>query len=372
MKHDNYNKAVTAFAIKDLAVFNTEHGFTIEGWAKLSAPDKRGAFFTALESDMDMRRKFVEFYNASHEEGCKPWSEWENLPTDPSTEVATLPVIGQFVDDAFSTMVADVAGLDAVASSAALLAAEESLEFEHMRVGVLLSHMQSGEHYLTLGYNNLREYLAAETTVGYRVAVYLINNANAVRDLGIAPESLKGITWTALRHILPILTEANYGLWLDAARSMKQVGLIEAVKAEQEQQPTTSATGTVADPAQMTQKTFVISKAEKSAIDAAIEKAKVEGNTDNTGKALGVMAAAYTGQPAQTYVGGVSDDALKTSFEAVAKDEGTEGLIRILNIVGAVWPEAEINCEIGKPPEVSDTPPAKVTKASKDKAAKTA
>lgn len=383
-----YSDAIAQLAVPKLTAFlkkpEVEEIVEIEGWSKMRAPEKREQITEALKQSKPLREQFVAFY-AEDTGNEADFSEWEiaaaeeptegDQPADaapagedtppadaapaekakdqpdpkPSSEVIQNSATA-FVEGAFEQIVADVAGLDANASRINLIEAEDRMEFEHIRIGALLSHIQNSQHYITLGYDNLREFLAAETAMDYRKGTYLISNYNKVRDLGIPAEALKGVTWSALRHVVPILTEKNYKKWLDAARSNTHVKLIEYVAKEKVKQsgalPAPDKAEGGEEPKPIT-KAFNVFPDQDATIKAALEKAKGQGNVESNGAALEIIAAAYTGAPpSDTTVGAVlpdtSAEGFKKMFTKLKAEGGNEALYPILEAIGEVWGDVDI------------------------------
>ena len=365
-----YSEALNDLAVSKLNAFVTQHGKPAD-WTSLKAAEKRAKLLDMFKEQKELRKEFVVFY-ADTTGNEADFSEWETAPTTKAEEaeqkaekgVATVPpadtvtitspLTGTYVDGDFETIASEVAGLDAENSKKNLMEAQGRMEFEHIRIGALLSHIQSSQHYTTLGYNNMREFLAAETTMDYRKGTYLVSNYNKVRDLGIKPSELEGVTWSALRHIVPILSETNYKEWLDAARSLTHIALIAEVR-----QAVTAEQGALPAPKDEDGKPKPIAKQfnlwpdQKATVDAAIEKAKVSGNLDSPAAALEVIAASFTGKPVGTntlaaVMPDMSDDGLKKQFSKIKSDEGTEGMLRVLEVIGELWPDVTINVKLPK------------------------
>lgn len=400
-----YKQAVEGLAIPKLTAFlkAVEDTVEIEGWAKMRAPEKRENILAAFEQSKELRKEFVAWYEQDTGK-ASDFSEWETAdlpaidgaatatadtpPDEPAPEVyvgtstpvepepapapVNLHVVSKtalattaatvFVEGAFEQIVADVSGLDAQASKMNLAEAEDRMEFEHVRIGALLSHIQASQHYVTLGYDNLREFLAAETGLHYRKATYLIANYNAVRELGIPAAALKGVTWSALRHILPIMTTKNYKEWLDAARNTTHVSLIGMVEQEKIKQATALPAPDASKPGataaavptspQLTSKVFNLAPDQTATLVAALEKAKVAANVDGTSAALDVIAAAYIGAPVPTAAPiDLSKAGFIAMFKGIAKEQGNTGALAILEAIGEVWPDIDIN--VAFPPEKS-------------------
>jgi len=418
MKTAIYTDAVKDLTVKALSEFlgTVDKIIEIDDWSTFRAPAKRDVFIEALGQSPEMREAFVAFYS-TNTGSPQTFAEWEDEnaaapvaetevfdppsgesepepakakakakakpviqeaeivdETDEHIDVAIAdsaietgtglmtPFVGSFVEGAFEQIVSDAAGLTAEQSTVALKSVEEDLEFQHIRIGVLLGHISKSEHYMALGYENMRGFLQAETGMDYRKAMYLIKNAEVIQELNIPAIELKGVSWSGLRHILPIINAANYKEWLDAASSMKHVTLIAKVNEEKLKlagglaAPETTETGE--EKPKPTQKVFNIYDDQKELINQAIDKAKIEGNTDSSGAALEIIAASYTGAPAtNSTVAQVKPDltpeGLGIMFAQIQADEGENGCVRILEVIDEIWPNVSIAVEFNEATEAA-------------------
>lgn len=363
-----YKDAIEATAIPKLNTFLKDNEDTqppITGWGKMKSGDKRDQLLKLMEANKPLRELFVQFY-AEETDTEQDFSEWEAESAEAATDaVQTVqtpaPIEGEvqapqvaasatFVEGAFEEMVSNVAGMDAVTADSAFLALEDQREFEHIRLGILLGHIQASEHFTTLGFSNLREYLAARTDLEYRKAIYYINNARKVQELGLKPEQLKGVTWSALRHIVGVMEKKNAKSWLDAARTLTQAALLEKVRAAKQKQagalpaPDKGEAGEKPAPSL---KQFQLYPDQKNTVEAAIEKAKGEAGVESTGAALDVIASAYTGSPPSNDTismakPDLSNEGFTNMLSKVKAEEGNEGAIRVLTIIGELWDELSI------------------------------
>lgn len=408
MQLNAYKNGLAALAVPKLNAFiknNEDLALNIEGWGNLKATEKREALLEAFKENNVAREHFVAFYGEETGDDSD-FSEWEteDLPdvvtgpaslADPQepeaepeaadlspaeadaaaessleedaaafdaalaeTSAGTGNSVAQhqatiFVDGAFEQLVSNVAGLNAEDSDANLKEMEDRLEFEHIRLGVLLSHIQKAQHYLTLGHDNMREYLAARTSLHYRKAMFLISNAETIQDLNLSATDLKGVSWSALRHITGVMNGENAKHWLDAARTLTHAALIEEVRMEKAKQA-----GALPPPKEgeeqkpVTQsKTFNFYPEQKANIEAAIEAAKAQGNVDSPAAALDLIAASFTGKPptdatVASVLPDLSDTGLTNALTKVKADEGVDGAVRLLNLIATVWPEVDINVSL--------------------------
>lgn len=381
-----YENAVTELSVPKLTEFmkaNVDFE-PIDGWSKMNAKTKRKTLVARFEGNKEYRKQFVAFY-ADATGTDADFSEWEqaDIPfegTEPETETVETdaptetpaaapaetsgasevvsgapPTVPHFVEGAFETIISDVAGLSAVESADNLKSLEDRLEFEHVRLGALLSHIQKQEHFKTLGFNTLKDYVEANTALDYRKAMFLIRNSDTVRELGISAEQLKGVSWSALRHIvLPMREQPSKAAeWLDAARSLTHVALIEQVKQFKAQQagalPPPDKDGKVK--ASPSIKSFNLYPDQKATVEQAVAKAKSEANVESTGAALDYIAASYTGKPPSdssisTVLPDLSEDGLINAFSKLKADLGNDGLMRVFAAIDKVWPDVSINVEL--------------------------
>ena len=383
MKQEQIEAAVAALKIPTVtACVKKMQGDTPDGWGKMTAKAKREHLVGVVQYSNEKFQSIFKGFAA--DAGIEVDEIDESLAAEPehyvheaapatvpqeSTEIATA---GAQLSAPHTTVVSDlvahaaseVAGLSAKDSLANLQEAYEHLEEYHFRIGALLSHMQATEAYLTLGYANMRELITSTTRLEYRKAMYLAANAAKIMELQIPESALQGVTWTKLRDVLPVLTAENYEGWLELARTDNSNNLNEAVQAakvaalgapeESGGDEGESEGGGEAVPAPPTkQRGFLLYVDQDAMVQQALDKAKVEGNVDTNGAALAVIATAYTGAPAPATLEAeagpdISDEHVRAICEAAKKKEKAGSfaeLIRVLNVIGAVWPEVDINVD---------------------------
>lgn len=387
MKTPLFTDAVTELKVTELTTFLKDNPeFEIVGWKDKKAAEKRDDFLSALKQSLNMRREFVAFYStlSSREDLSNDWQDWEadlaaedieNAETIEDPDAAGKAVVaeieealgatsdphqvvavhhGSFVEGGFERMVADVAGMEEPDATANLRDAEQDIHHNYVKMGILLAHVQRKELFLAAGCENMREYIAKHTELKYRKAMYLVANANVVQELGITAKDLQGVSWAALRHVLSVIDNSNYKKWLDAARSLPHMKLMAAVDEEKAKQAGNALAKPVMEGnvpvAEVTLKKFNLYPDQLQSVNEALEKAKIEANTDSTGAALDAMAAAYVGKPmskssAAAVLPDLSDEGLKRMLSKIRADEGNEGLLRLLTVVGDLWPDVLIDVD---------------------------
>lgn len=386
MKTPLFTDAVTELKVTELTTFLKDNPeFEIVGWKDKKAAEKRDAFLSALTQSLNMRREFVAFYSSlsSREDLSNDWQDWEadlaaediedaetvedpdaagkaavaeieevlGVTPEPKTVVSVHH--GSFVEGGFEQMVADVAGMEEPDATANLRDAEQDIHHNYVKMGILLAHVQRKELFLAAGCENMREYIAKHTELKYRKAMYLVANANVVQELGITAQDLQGVSWAALRHVLSVIDKGNYKKWLDAARSLPHLKLMAAVdeeKAKQAGNALPKPSEGKASAAEVTLKKFNLYPDQLVSVNEAIEKAKIEANTDSTGAALDAMAAAYVGKPmskssAAAVLPDLTNEGLTRMLSKIKADEGNDGLQRVLIVIGDLWPDVLIEVD---------------------------
>lgn len=391
MQIDAYTTAVGATPVGKLTAFNAKNELIdVEKWKAAKAGEKRALMIEALKFSEAARAAFIDLYKADVDGEAPNFALWEDpkftaptpvepsgetqateaasvevIPPEKSTAVAATPAIevvpsGESIVAGKAQMIAsEVAGLSPQDSLANLSELQDRLEEYHFRAGAVLAHMQATEAYLTLGYTNMRELIAERTNFDYRKAMYLVGNYKKIEELEIPEAALSGVSWSALREVVPVLTAANYEHWFDQARKVKRVDLVNAVNAAKVAALTapSAESGTDATPvaapeaiASLKTKTYHLYADQEAIVAQAVEKAKVEVNADSTGAALTAIALAYTGQPApQSLIDAAApktDDAsLKALFQSIAKKEGAAGALRVLQAFEVSWPDVEVTAD---------------------------
>lgn len=173
-----------------------------------------------------------------------------------------------------------------------------NIDADFFKLGGVLAVIQSQGWFLSHGYETLRAYVEAETDIGYRKAIYLIGIYNSLVNSGVKWEQVKHLGWTKLKELSTFLTPENVAEWVAAAESMTVLQLQEYIKTQTAaatqgaEAPVTEASPTT------TTKTFKLHADQKETVNAAIEKAKAEGNTEVDSVALEYICLSYINEGA--------------------------------------------------------------------------
>lgn len=125
----------------------------------------------------------------------------------------------------------------------------------------------------------------------YRKAMTLIKTYNHLVEKAIPYSAIKGIGWTKLAIIAPIVTPKNVETWVKRAEKNTAVQLADLVSKAN----AGSASSDKEEKSGLTTKTFKLHKDQKTAVEAALEKVKTETKTEHDSVALFQMSEAYLG-----------------------------------------------------------------------------
>lgn len=210
----------------------------------------------------------------------------------------------------------------------------EDGNYNDFELGGVLSVIQSNKWYDEAQYKSFRLFVEKEFGFTYRKAVYLIAIYDNLVAAGIPWEKVKDLGWTKLRELASLLNKENVDEWVKAAKGMTNVQLVEYIKAK--------AQGTLANPGDVAEDeahktstiSFKVHADQKETINAAIEKAMNEANTDVKTVALEAICLNYLNNGKIVSVAPAAGD-LKAIFKGMAPDA-------ILDAFSEVFPQIDL------------------------------
>jgi hypothetical protein len=145
-----------------------------------------------------------------------------------------------------------------------------------------------GEH------ENFRDYVSAQGWApDYRTARYWMSIYNKLLEIGIPYTDIKGIGWTKINIIVPVLDKENAAEWLAKAKSLTAVNLKAMVDAELKGAP--SAGQSESSSGEIKSMVFKVHQDQYDTINDALAKAKANGNTEVKEVALDYICLEYLG-----------------------------------------------------------------------------
>lgn len=165
------------------------------------------------------------------------------------------------------------------------------LQENYMELAQLLDETYEQAYYLKWGYGSFPEFCNEELSIKYRRARYLVLIAKTVRRLGLDWDRIVGIGWTKMRSITSLLTDENYGKWLDQAEELTTDQLVQVVKDSKGSQ-----TPVVDQTPQIISMQLRMNEDEASVILEMIDRTKLLIGTDSIVTALAHVAYEYLQQ----------------------------------------------------------------------------
>lgn len=234
----------------------------------------------------------------------------------------------------------------------------DNQSFDAFRIGGILAKIQTegwiGEH------QNFRSFVESEFDIKYRTAMMWIALYGDVLSSGVSWDKVKGLGWTKVAILAPILNTDNVDSVLTAVYGMSVV----AVRAYADQfDAAPGAKAAESAPAEvetLKTKSFKLFAGQKETVDLAIEKAKKATSSDSDSHALEMICTDYMASskkaPAPSIPTGalLFDPKAPLDFDLVAaftaiRDESAdlpEALNHILTALNEVAPKANIAVEI--------------------------
>jgi len=210
------------------------------------------------------------------------------------TEVMVAPLQGEIVaDDALVDLVHEIENLpeeDALEKVAKLL---EHTDETWFKLGGILSIISTKGWYK--GYKTFNEYVEHEHGLKPRRAHYWIAIYNSLVESKVPWDKVKGIGWTKLRVIAPILTLSNVDTWVEFANTHS----ITEVETKVDELNAPAITDQ-SEKANTTNKTFKLFEGQKANLDAALEKVKEVSPTVSDSVALENICLEYLGSQSLT------------------------------------------------------------------------
>lgn len=226
----------------------------------------------------------------------------------------------------------------------------EAQSFDEFRMGGILAKIQTENWFGE--YDNFRSLVEAEYHINYRKAMYLVGLYNDLVESGVPWAKVKHLGWTKLKDLAGILTTDNADEVLKAVDGMNALQVAAYVDSFKSSGGT--STNVPADQTDIKSKTFKLFPAQKETVELAVEKAKKDGNTDSDGAALEYIATDFLAGAKKKAPATKGIKQPETTEDLVpllkpireGSEEISESLSIVLQAIGEVWPEAQIQVEL--------------------------
>lgn len=323
--------------------------FTVENWGSLKLAEKKKALVDRLTEQKagDEEEKVVASTTTSGKTIAKPKADKETKLGVASAEADILAKTATEIENT----------ADAVVANSRIYELESEAAFTDIRLGGYLSLVQTkqwfGDH------STFKAYVEAETSMEYRKALYLISIYNSLVEANVPWELAAPVGWSKLKDLATILTEDNAKAWLEKAAGITQAQLAADIAVYKKELAAGNTTTSSAPPSDSTVKQWAVKLHEdqKDTVEAAVDKAMKEGNTDSKAVALEYIATDYlasTGKKSGTAAkagpikaaDAVKVIEVKDFFVELAKQAGPEKRVlvakAVLEAFDAVFPEVDI------------------------------
>lgn len=205
---------------------------------------------------------------------------------------------------------------------------------DDFRLGGLLATIQS--HGWFGGYASFKEMVQTKYGLHYRKAMYLIQIYTDLVKNQIPWEKVKGLGWTKLKEIAPILTQENVDEWVAKALVLTVLQLQEAVKAHLNKGTDADEGDTITST--VTTMTFKVHQDQKETIRSALDKAKAEAGTEFDTVALEAICIGYLGGATDVNASEVSKPTLKDLMKGMSPED-------VLMVFEQCFPEINLTVE---------------------------
>lgn len=98
---------------------------------------------------------------------------------------------------------------------------KDDIEGKFWELGEVLYIIFKKQYYVDAGYHDWREFCDGVLDIKWRTATYLKDIYGKFSPLDVEEAARKGIGWTKLKELLPIVNASNVDYWLDVAKGKK-------------------------------------------------------------------------------------------------------------------------------------------------------
>lgn len=217
-----------------------------------------------------------------------------------------------------------------------LLSEDSENEF---KLGGAIARVQELQIWKDAGYESLKDYIETALGLSYRKAMYSVEIYSKLLSLDASWDDFKNIGWSKVSSLLPVLSKDSIVEWVEKAQSMNTESLKKAVKDALE--PSKDGNKPEADPKAVKTKAFKLHKDQLEIVEAAVEKAKKDGNTEYDAPALEYICQSYMGTS-------TAFPTLDAAMIATRKKSGSpeEFAQTVIEILEKLTPELVINVDI--------------------------
>jgi hypothetical protein len=215
----------------------------------------------------------------------------------------------------------------------------DDTEFNYFRLGGVLAVIHSNEYWKGDGHESFKDFVDAEFGMHPRKALHLISIYTNLVNSGVEWDSVKDVGWTKLKEIASLLTPENVEEWVQRAKDLTTLQLIEYIRAmnagAEEGEPQETKATTVST------LTFKVHEDQKETIKKAVEKGRVDYGTEFDSVALENICLLYIGDNMPKAA--PAKDAPQPTLLDLMKGKTPE---EVLGVFEEVFPDVELEATL--------------------------
>jgi len=219
----------------------------------------------------------------------------------------------------------------------------DSVDKTYFYFGGVMAKIQENGWFEEAGHETFKDFVTVEMGIKYRKVMYFIELYNFLTTAHIPYEKVKGLGWTKLKEIAPVMNEDNVDALVQKALGMNTLQLIDEVKLIKQGEVKADAKETSSNP--IKSKVFKLHTDQREIVDEAIDKAKEAIGTEHDAVALEKICLEYLNTP----VGGGKAKSSKvegipaSNIIAILKEKNIEGALELMQ---EAFPKASISANL--------------------------
>ncbi|QIG76864.1 putative ribonuclease E/G family protein [Rhizobium phage RHph_Y1_11] len=196
--------------------------------------------------------------------------------------------------DEFSQAVSEIENLKAKDALDLVPKLSDASDFTLFKLGGVLARINEDGWYKELGYATFREYIDNTQSVGYRTAMYWTAIYHDLVNSGVSYASVASVKWSKLKEIAKVINPDNVDDWVKKANE-STIDTLKLLIANYKSGDKQAIAGQLSTPPEnaITTMQFKVHGDQRENIEAALEKAKKDANTDVNTVALEYICIAF-------------------------------------------------------------------------------
>lgn len=275
------------------------------------------------------------------------------MATATKDKATTKKATKKATDDLIVNVAHEVENMDKEAAFAAAESLEQEIEFNYFKLGGVLARIHIEQWYLEEGHEKFPDFIESRFGIRRSKAFHLIGIYNGLVESGVSWEDVKDVGWTKLKELVNVITPKNVKAWVKRANEMTLLQLIDYIKKQHEKaaKSETGSDSVDADESEapaVTTLTFKVHDDQKDMINQALDKAKVEANTQVQTVALEAICMGYLAgesKPKEEQGDAEPETPNKPTQEGLKNYMENFTWEDVLGVFEKIWPDVDITVE---------------------------